>query len=65
MYEEKSGKFRVRYKKSKKFPVEYDEVFASLEEAIQHNEEYRARNTLKLNENEIKPSAFLNFVIYI
>ncbi len=54
----KSGKFRVRYKKSKKFPVEYDEVFASLEEAIQHNEEYRARNTLKLNENEIKPIRF-------
>ena len=29
-----SGKFRVRYQKSTKFPIDYDESFDTLEEAI-------------------------------
>lgn len=42
------GKYRVRYQKSKKYPIPFDKVFDTLEEAIKAKEEYLAKNTLKM-----------------
>lgn len=44
-----NGKYRVRYQKSAKYPIPYDETFDTLEEAIKANDEYLAKNTLKLH----------------
>ena len=43
------GKYRVRYQKSKKYPIPYDKIFDTLDEAIKANDEYLAKNTLKLH----------------
>ena len=52
-----SGKFRVRYQKSTKFPIDYDESFDTLEEAIKANEKYLAKNTLGMHD-EVKHIGF-------
>lgn len=46
----KNGKLRVRYQKSLKYPIPYDELFDTLEKAEQANDEYLAKNTLKLHD---------------
>ncbi len=51
------GKYRVRYQKSKKFPIPYDKIFDTLEDAIRANDEYLAKNTLKLHK-QIKHMGF-------
>ena len=32
-----NGKYRVRYKKTEKYPIEYDKTFDTLSDAIQDN----------------------------
>ncbi len=43
-----NGKYRVRYKKTSKYPYEFDKTFDTIEEAINVNEEYLAKNKLNL-----------------
>lgn len=59
----KDGKTRVRYQASKKFPVEYDKIFDTDEEAIKANDEYLAKNTLKLL-RKTKSMGFSDFCDY-
>ena len=60
-----SGKYRVRYRKSNKFPFEFNKYYDSLEEAIKANEEYIAKNTLNLlNSNINKDIGFSDFCDY-
>lgn len=59
----KNGKFRVRYQKSQKYPIEYDESFDTLDKAIRANDEYIAKNTLKLHK-QIKKMGFSDFCDY-
>lgn len=59
------GKYRVRYRKSKKFPFEYDEYFDTLEEAKNGKENYNAKNTLNLlSKNNTKDIGFSDFCDY-
>lgn len=53
----KTGKYRVRYQKSSKFPIPYDEIFDTEDAAIEANEKYLAKNTLNLHD-EIKHIGF-------
>ncbi len=57
------GKIRVRYQKSRKYPIEFDKVFDKAEEAIKANDEYLAKNTLKLHK-QIKHMGFSDFCNY-
>ena len=42
------GKYRLRYKKSKKYPYEINQYFNTLGEAINAKEEYLAKITLNI-----------------
>lgn len=57
------GKYRVRYQKSKKYPIPFDKVFDTLEEAIKAKEEYLAKNTLKML-RKTKKMGFSDFCDY-
>lgn len=57
------GKYRVRYQKSKKYPIPFDKVFDTLEEAIKAKEEYLAKNTLKML-RKTKRMGFSDFCDY-
>ena len=60
-----NNKYRVRYKKSNKYPFEFDEYYDNLKEAVKANEEYLAKNTLKLlNKNNTKEMLFSDFCDY-
>ena len=59
----RDGKFRVRYQRSKKYPIEYDKIFDKEVEAIKANDEYLAKNTLKLHK-QIKHMGFSEFCDY-
>ena len=59
----KDGKYRVRYQRSNKYPVGYDKIFDKENEAINANEEYLAKNTLKLHK-QIKHMGFSEFCDY-
>ena len=61
----KNGKIRVRYKKTQKFPYEYDSTFDDVETAIQENEKFLAKaklNLLSVNGN--KNIGFADFCNY-
>lgn len=61
----KSGKYRVRYQKSSKYPFSFDESFNTLDEAIKAKNEYLAKNTLNmLSNNSNKKIGFSNFCNY-
>lgn len=57
------NKYRVRYIESKKFPLAFDKIFNTLEEAIEVNNVYLAKNTLKSN-RKIKKMGFCDFCDY-
>ena len=59
----RDGKFRVRYQRSKKFPVEYDKIFDNATEAITANNEYLAKNTLNLH-TKVQKMGFSEFCDY-
>lgn len=59
----KDGKTRVRYQVSKKYPIEYDKIFDTDEEAIKANDEYLAKHTLKLH-RKVKHMGFSDFCDY-
>ena len=60
-----NNRYRVRYKKSNKYPFEYDKYFSTKEEAIKANQEYIAKNTLNLlNENNTKDMLFADYCDY-
>lgn len=66
IYKLPSGKYRVRYIKSAKFPVEYDKTFDILEEAAQARDEYLAKLTLNIyNRNTKKDIGFSEFCDYV
>lgn len=61
----KNGKIRVRYKKSQKFPYEYDSTFDDVETAIQENEKFLAKAKLNLlSANGNKNIGFADFCDY-
>lgn len=62
----KEGTYRVRYKSSKKYPVPYDKTFKSVEEALEANKIYLAKNTLNIiNRNTKKDIGFSHFCDYL
>lgn len=59
------GKYRLRYKKSKKYPYEINQYFNTLGEAIKAKEEYLAKITLNIfNVYETKNISFSEFCDY-
>jgi len=61
VYKISENLFRVRYRKSNKYPFDYDEYFNTPEEAIEANEKYLAKNTLNLLSDEPKKIGFSDF----
>ena len=60
-----NGKTRVRYRKTNKYPFEYNKIFDNEEEALKANEEYLAKLTLNLVQpNSIKKIGFSDFCDY-
>ena len=61
-----NGKYRVRYKKTEKYPIEYDKTFDTLSDAIQANDEYLGKIALKIyNPNTRKDIGFSDFCDYV
>lgn len=61
-----SSKYRVRYKKSSKFPVEYDKTFDTYDEACEANEQYLAKIALNVYTRKTKKDiGFSNFCDYV
>lgn len=61
-----NGKYRVRYKVTQKFPVEYDKTFETEKEALEANNDYLAKITLNIyNKRTKKDMGFSNFCDYV
>lgn len=61
-----NGKYRVRYRESNKFPLDYSEIFDTEEEALEANKEYLAKVTLGVyNPNSKKDIGFSDFCNYV
>ena len=62
----KDGKTRVRYRKSQKYPIEYDKTFDTDEEAIAANEEYLGKIALRIYSKKTKADIkFADFCDYV
>ena len=58
----KVGTYRVRYKKSEKYPISYDKTFETIDEAIKANNEYLGKIALKIySKNSKDDIGFSNF----
>lgn len=58
----KTGTYRVRYKKTEKYPIEFDKSFDNIDEAIKANNEYLAKIALNIyNKNSKDDIGFANF----
>lgn len=58
----KTGTYRVRYKKTEKYPIEFDKSFDNIEDAIRANNEYLAKIALNIyNKNSKNDIGFANF----
>lgn len=58
--------YRVRYKKSNKYPIPFDKTYLTLDEAIQGKKEYLAKNDLGLLERQQQKSiGFSDFCDYL
>jgi len=60
------NRYRVRYRKSQKYPVPFDSSYDTLEEAISEKEQYLAKLTLSVyNVNTKKDIGFADFCDYV
>ena len=61
-----AGTYRVRYKKSNKYPIPFDKTYLTLDEAIQGKKEFLAKNDLGLLERQQQKSiGFSDFCDYL
>ena len=61
-----AGTYRVRYKKSNKYPIPFDKTYLTLDEAIQGKKEFLAKNDLGLLERQQQKSiGFSYFCDYL
>lgn len=66
IYKTSRGNYRVRYRKSSKYPLDFDETFDNLDDAIRANDEYLGKVKLKIINKSSKPDIkFADFCDFV